>query len=192
MCTRPCTHTFRLLQSVRDTCADTLNVHGAELTNTGKPTKGSSDVDVRVLRRPVAPGSTQVRTRTHHAFNVVFSCTLCEQCSSQCYPIVAVRRKRFAKISTITPWSRLRTLCACRTFGRRCCGSRVRVAHVRAPMLALCTAILVESGDLSQLWYREFYLEMTNGTRIQFPIEMSIPWILTDHILTGRNPALTE
>ena len=40
--------------------------------------------------------------------------------------------------------------------------------------------------DLSQLWYREFYLEMTMGKRIQFPIEMSMPWILTDHILTTK------
>jgi hypothetical protein len=40
--------------------------------------------------------------------------------------------------------------------------------------------------DLSQLWYREFYLEMTMGKRIQFPIEMSMPWILTDHIFTTK------
>ncbi|XP_063952182.1 cytoplasmic FMR1-interacting protein 2-like [Lytechinus pictus] len=47
-------------------------------------------------------------------------------------------------------------------------------------------------GDLSQLWYREFYLEMTMGKHIQFPIEMSIPWILTDEILTAKEPALME
>uniref|UniRef100_A0AC34GHC3 Cytoplasmic FMR1-interacting protein n=1 Tax=Panagrolaimus sp. ES5 TaxID=591445 RepID=A0AC34GHC3_9BILA len=46
--------------------------------------------------------------------------------------------------------------------------------------------------DLSQLWFREFYLEMTMGARIQFPIEMSIPWILTDHILSTQEPALIE
>ncbi|KAL7645445.1 UNVERIFIED_CONTAM: hypothetical protein RMT77_003831 [Armadillidium vulgare] len=69
--------------------------------------------------------------------------------------------------------------------------------------------------DLSQLWYREFYLEMTMGRRIQkctvvhqhneeckdiiimekriqFPIEMSMPWILTDHILRTKNPSLME
>lgn len=50
----------------------------------------------------------------------------------------------------------------------------------------------MDACDLSQLWYREFYLEMTMGTRCQFPIEMSMPWILTDHILTSRDPALTE
>ncbi|XP_071492155.1 cytoplasmic FMR1-interacting protein 1-like isoform X1 [Diadema antillarum] len=47
-------------------------------------------------------------------------------------------------------------------------------------------------GDLSQLWYREFYLEMTMGKHIQFPIEMSIPWILTDEILTAKEPGLME
>ncbi|KAM3956068.1 cytoplasmic FMR1-interacting protein Sra-1 [Aphomia sociella] len=69
--------------------------------------------------------------------------------------------------------------------------------------------------DLSQLWYREFYLEMTMGRkvnkctvrhqhneecndlitmekRIQFPIEMSMPWILTEHILRSKEPAMME
>lgn len=69
--------------------------------------------------------------------------------------------------------------------------------------------------DLSQLWYREFYLEMTMGKkinkctvrhqhneecsdlvtmekRIQFPIEMSMPWILTDHILKTKEPSMME
>ncbi|KAK4336866.1 hypothetical protein RND71_044022 [Anisodus tanguticus] len=51
---------------------------------------------------------------------------------------------------------------------------------------------LKECCDLSQLWYREFYLEMTMGSRIQFPIEMSLPWILTDHILTTKDPSMME
>ncbi|XP_071452530.1 cytoplasmic FMR1-interacting protein isoform X2 [Hetaerina americana] len=69
--------------------------------------------------------------------------------------------------------------------------------------------------ELSQLWYREFYLEMTMGKRIQqctvrhqhneecsdlitmekriqFPIEMSMPWILTDHILRTKEPSMME
>ncbi|XP_042216361.1 cytoplasmic FMR1-interacting protein-like isoform X3 [Homarus americanus] len=46
--------------------------------------------------------------------------------------------------------------------------------------------------DLSQLWYREFYLEMTMGRRIQFPIEMSMPWILTDHILRSKDASMME
>lgn len=51
---------------------------------------------------------------------------------------------------------------------------------------------LNECCDLSQLWYREFYLEMTMGRRIQFPIEMSLPSILTDHILKTKDPAMME
>ncbi|XP_022901321.1 cytoplasmic FMR1-interacting protein [Onthophagus taurus] len=69
--------------------------------------------------------------------------------------------------------------------------------------------------DLSQLWYREFYLEMTMARRInkctvkhnhneecndlitmekriQFPIDMSMPWILTDHILKTKEPSMME
>ena len=49
-----------------------------------------------------------------------------------------------------------------------------------------------EACDLSQLWYREFFLEMTMGKRIQFPIEMSMPWVLTDHILNTREPCMME
>lgn len=51
---------------------------------------------------------------------------------------------------------------------------------------------LSECCDLSQLWYREFYLEMTMGRRIQFPIEMSLPSMLTDHILKTKDPAMME
>ncbi|XP_006821526.2 cytoplasmic FMR1-interacting protein 2-like [Saccoglossus kowalevskii] len=51
---------------------------------------------------------------------------------------------------------------------------------------------LQQSCDLSQLWYREFYLELTMGKRIQFPIEMSMPWILTDHILETKEPCMME
>ncbi|KAL5012104.1 hypothetical protein ScPMuIL_010655 [Solemya velum] len=46
--------------------------------------------------------------------------------------------------------------------------------------------------DLSQLWYREFYLERTMGKIIQFPIEMSVPWILTDHILEKKEASMME
>ncbi|XP_061164414.1 cytoplasmic FMR1-interacting protein-like [Saccostrea echinata] len=46
--------------------------------------------------------------------------------------------------------------------------------------------------DLSQLWYREFFLEMTMGKRIQFPIEMSMPWILTDHVLETKDASMME
>lgn len=52
--------------------------------------------------------------------------------------------------------------------------------------------VLRDCCDLSQLWFREFYLELTMGARIQFPIEMSMPWILTNHILESKNPSMME
>lgn len=42
------------------------------------------------------------------------------------------------------------------------------------------------------MWYREFYLEMTMGQKIQFPIEMSMPWILASHILETKDQSLME
>ncbi|CAF0766751.1 unnamed protein product [Rotaria sordida] len=53
-------------------------------------------------------------------------------------------------------------------------------------------ATLKQCGDLSQLWYREFYLELTMGRKIQFPIEMSMPWILADHILESTKQPMIE
>ena len=47
-------------------------------------------------------------------------------------------------------------------------------------------------SDLSQLWFREFFLELSMGERVQFPIEMSLPWILTKYILTGRDCSTIE
>merc|ERR1712106_1003892 len=51
---------------------------------------------------------------------------------------------------------------------------------------------LQDCCDLSQLWYRELYLEKTMGKRIQFPIEMAMPWILTDHILATKDSSYME
>lgn len=47
-----------------------------------------------------------------------------------------------------------------------------------------------ECTDLSGLWYKEFYLELSK--KIQFPVEMSLPWILTSHILSSGSYNLTE
>lgn len=52
------------------------------------------------------------------------------------------------------------------------------------------TPSVVAMTDLADLWYREFYLELSK--RLQFPIEMSLPWILTDHILESRDAAMME
>jgi len=51
---------------------------------------------------------------------------------------------------------------------------------------------LQRATDLSQLWYREYHLELTMGTMIQFPIEMSLPFMLVDHILSSRDPSMIE
>jgi cytoplasmic FMR1 interacting protein len=42
--------------------------------------------------------------------------------------------------------------------------------------------------DLSPLWFREFYLEMSRV--VQIPIAMSMPWILTDFVI--KTPSIKE
>eukprot|EP00004_Rigifila_ramosa_P010810 TRINITY_DN2288_c0_g1_i2.p1 TRINITY_DN2288_c0_g1~~TRINITY_DN2288_c0_g1_i2.p1 ORF type:complete len:1415 (+),score=362.60 TRINITY_DN2288_c0_g1_i2:563-4246(+) len=49
---------------------------------------------------------------------------------------------------------------------------------------------LRQAGDLGDLWYREFYLEITK--RIQFPIEQSLPWILTDFVVNSKHAVLSD
>lgn len=51
---------------------------------------------------------------------------------------------------------------------------------------------LHEVSDLSQLWFRELHLGMTRGTRIQFPIDMSLPWMLIDHALEQKDASMIE
>lgn len=45
-------------------------------------------------------------------------------------------------------------------------------------------------ADLSNFWFREFFLELAK--RVQFPIAMSMPWILTDTILETESPDLIQ
>jgi cytoplasmic FMR1 interacting protein len=52
------------------------------------------------------------------------------------------------------------------------------------------TPTVLAITDLADLWYKEFYLELSK--KLQFPIEMSLPWILTDHILESRDAAMME
>ena len=49
-------------------------------------------------------------------------------------------------------------------------------------------ATLATLADVSYLWMREFYLELCQ--RVQFPLSMSLPWILVDHVLQMRNRPL--
>eukprot|EP01130_Rhizamoeba_saxonica_P001253 TRINITY_DN11136_c0_g1_i1.p1 TRINITY_DN11136_c0_g1~~TRINITY_DN11136_c0_g1_i1.p1 ORF type:complete len:1442 (-),score=319.44 TRINITY_DN11136_c0_g1_i1:37-3855(-) len=39
--------------------------------------------------------------------------------------------------------------------------------------------------DLSTLWYREYWLEQTES--VQFPIDISFPWVLTEHVIDTPN-----
>lgn len=47
------------------------------------------------------------------------------------------------------------------------------------------SGVLLSMSDLSDLWYREFFLELTSC--VQFPIEMSMPWILTEHVVKKQS-----
>ncbi|KAJ3145710.1 Cytoplasmic FMR1-interacting protein 2 [Geranomyces variabilis] len=47
-----------------------------------------------------------------------------------------------------------------------------------------------ELSNLSDLWLKEFYLELSK--KVQFPISMSLPWILTEHILESNDPEMTQ
>uniref|UniRef100_A0A7M4FX09 Cytoplasmic FMR1-interacting protein n=1 Tax=Crocodylus porosus TaxID=8502 RepID=A0A7M4FX09_CROPO len=67
----------------------------------------------------------------------------------------------------------------------------LRQSYIYPPLLNFGET-LQQCCDLSQLWFREFFLELTMGRRIQFPIEMSMPWILTDHILETKEASMME
>ena len=56
------------------------------------------------------------------------------------------------------------------------------------PALLRLPATLQQLSSVSYLWLREFYLELSR--RSQFPVSMSLPWILTEHVLTQRNGPL--
>eukprot|EP00485_Elphidium_margaritaceum_P018770 CAMPEP_0202730760 /NCGR_PEP_ID=MMETSP1385-20130828/186801_1 /ASSEMBLY_ACC=CAM_ASM_000861 /TAXON_ID=933848 /ORGANISM="Elphidium margaritaceum" /LENGTH=1334 /DNA_ID=CAMNT_0049397039 /DNA_START=27 /DNA_END=4031 /DNA_ORIENTATION=+ len=56
----------------------------------------------------------------------------------------------------------------------------------RLRYVADLSGTIAASADLSSLWYREFYLNMTDC--IQFPIAMSLPWMLTDYAM--QTPSL--
>ena len=58
------------------------------------------------------------------------------------------------------------------------------------PYMLRLSETAVECSDLSELWFKEFYLELTK--EIQFPIDMSLPWILASTILESEDPAAIE
>ena len=56
------------------------------------------------------------------------------------------------------------------------------------PYLLRLPQTLSTLSNVSYIWMREFYLELCKRT--QFPISMSLPWILTEHVLNQRNRPL--
>ena len=47
-----------------------------------------------------------------------------------------------------------------------------------------------ELSDVGWLWFREFHLEMTR--QVQFPINMSLPWILSEHVILHPSNNMLE
>lgn len=159
-----------ILQSVRDTCMDLnasfeLKPTDKKKKNHGKDSASSSTSDLRSKRAyPPAPSSTQLyMVRT------------------QLESLVSDRHTGGKK--SLKKELDSATVDHIFVFLRKS-------AHWPA-LFKLCDSI-TEAGEMSQLWFREFYLEMTMGRRIQFPIEMSMPWILTDHILVSQDLSLLE
>lgn len=153
-----------IIVSVRETCADWLR--GVEPQD-DPALRGKKDSDesfqIKVPRRNVGPSSTQ---------------------------LYMVR-------------TMLESLIADKSGGKKTLRKDIDVQHLMAidtfhktsffwSYLLSYNETLHECCELSQLWYREFFLEMTMGKKIQFPIEMSLPWILTDHILETKESAMME
>lgn len=154
-----------LISSVRDTCADWAKGYEDPL---GKGSKGAAtsipDLDINVPRRNVGPSSTQL-----YMVRTMLESLISDKAASG---------KRTLRKDIEGP-----ALCAIDSFHK---------SSFYWNYLMNFSQTLTECCDLSQLWYREFYLEMTMGKRIQFPIEMSLPWILTDHILKTKDPSMME
>jgi cytoplasmic FMR1 interacting protein len=50
------------------------------------------------------------------------------------------------------------------------------------------TGTLTSNSDLGDLWYREFYLELSG--EVQFAIELSLAWILAEHVITVQHKSI--
>lgn len=159
-----------ILQSVKDSICDVgyeLNRPAdskAKLKKSKADSANSSSSDVRIPRRTAAPGSTQLYMARTQLESLISD----KLCGGKKILRKELDSKTIEKISVFLRKS----------------------AHW--PALFRLSDSMTEAGELSQLWFREFYLEMTMGQRIQFPIEMSMPWILTDYILTSHEPSLVE
>lgn len=155
------------LKSVRGTCADWMAciedpIDQATKSDLSKPQV--ADFEIRVPRRSVGPSSTQLYMVKSMLESLV---------SGKAHGDRNTLRKYIDSASFLNIENFLKE-------------------SFYWPFLLNFGQTLTECCDLSQLWYREFYLEMTMGRRIQFPIEMSLPSILVDHILKTKDPAMIE
>ncbi|CAB3409696.1 unnamed protein product [Caenorhabditis bovis] len=159
-----------ILNSVKDSISDvTYEINRVpETKSKSKKSKddsvNSSSSDIRLAKRSTPPGSTQLYMARTQLESLISD----RLCGGKKILRKELDSKTIEKISVFLRKS----------------------AHW--PTLFRLSDSITEAGDLSQLWFREFYLEMTMGKRIQFPIEMSMPWILTDYILTSSEPSLIE
>jgi len=79
------------------------------------------------------------------------------------------------------PWSKKGGLFTSGTFTKKDLGMMTTFYNHSKdwiPLLNISKMIKL-SSDVSSLWYREFYLEMTK--QVQFPISMSLPWRLAEY-----------
>jgi len=154
-----------LISSVRDTCADWAKGFEDPLGKGNKAAASSMvDLELTVPRRNVGPSSTQL-----YMVRTMLESLISDKAASG---------KKTLRKDIEGPY-----LLAIDQFHK---------TSFYWNYLLNFSQTLRECCDLSQLWYREFYLEMTMGKRIQFPIEMSLPWILTDHILKTKDPSMME
>lgn len=151
-----------LITSVRDTCADWPKGFEDPLSKGNK--SSNVEVEFKVPRKNVGPSSTQL-----YMVRTMLESIISDKAASG---------KRTLRKDIDGPY--LLTI------------DQFHKNSFYWSYLINFSLTLKECCDLSQLWYREFYLEMTMGSRIQFPIEMSLPWILTDHILKTKDPSMME
>jgi cytoplasmic FMR1 interacting protein len=153
-----------ILVGLRDVCVDWLNGEPRDdpAIKGDKDPKGGFKVDVP--RKAVRPSSTQL-----YMMRTMLESLISDKTGAEKRPL-----KFDLKDSNIPEFEAFH-----------------RASFYYAKMLDL-SSTLHECSSLPQLWFREFFLELTMGERIQFPIEMSLLWILTDHILENKEAHMME
>ncbi|CAB1337769.1 unnamed protein product [Coregonus sp. 'balchen'] len=161
------------LQAIRKTICDW---EGAREPPNDPCLRGEKDpkggFDIKVPRRAVGPSSTQL-----YMVRTMLESLIADKSGS----------KKTLRSSLDGPIRHCSTVVSCLSCGSESSSSNNIMLFPSCPPEAL-----QHCCDLSQLWFREFFLELTMGRRIQFPIEMSMPWILTDHILETKEPSMME